>query len=54
MERFQKKLSGEPSAFLESILHDKDKLILVVLLFVLLNQGADIILVLALAYIFLF
>jgi hypothetical protein len=48
MERLQKKLN------IEEILADKDLLILAVLLIVLLSEGADLPLTLAVAYILLF
>jgi hypothetical protein len=48
MERFQKKLS------IESILSDKDMLIMAILLIVLLMEKADLPLLLAVAYILLF
>jgi hypothetical protein len=48
MERFQKKLS------IDAILSDRDLMLLVILLVVLLYEKADLALLLALAYIFLF
>ncbi|MCL1822650.1 MAG: hypothetical protein FWG44_00425 [Oscillospiraceae bacterium] len=51
MERFQKKLNG---LSLETILNDRDMLILAVLLIILISQKADLPLVLAVAYILLF
>jgi len=48
MERFEKKLN------IDAILSDKDLIILAVLLIILLSEGADLPLVLAIAYILLF
>ena len=48
MERLQKKLN------IDAILSDKDLIILAVLLIILLSEGADLPLVLAIAYILLF
>ncbi|MDR2532520.1 MAG: hypothetical protein LBC82_06725 [Oscillospiraceae bacterium] len=48
MERFQKKLS------IDAILSDRDLMLLAVLLIILLSEGAELPLVMALAYILLF
>ncbi|MCL2019282.1 MAG: hypothetical protein FWG70_05915 [Oscillospiraceae bacterium] len=51
MEGFQKKLKNMN---IDAILSDKDLIILAVLLIILLSEGADLPLVLAIAYILLF
>ncbi|MCL2637740.1 MAG: hypothetical protein FWD48_05150 [Oscillospiraceae bacterium] len=51
MERLQKKLS---KLSIDAILSDKDLMLMALLLIVLLYEGAELPLVLAIAYVFLF